>query len=779
MSFGTTKSMSPEEPKLFGVQREKVATNEAARVLPWFAGTRWLGLTWVGDAFAVRTEAIRKKVGKKKTTVGHNYYASFAGLMAVARADKVWKIKFNEELVWTGPVTRADEDFVSITVETRGVLHIHWGTETQTLHSVLGASGLNHYAYRGQHYLVGEGIFFGADTETAPNIQLQVSRWPRPSWITEEDSVIGGTDANPVAVLWDWWTDKRAGLGRPESRLDVARLTTVAQTLADEGIGVSPLLTSDDDFKTVLLKLFEHVDAFPTSYNGLLGVELVRPVTVAVPSLDDAALMDDAKVTGQTWDDTHDTVRVKFVDDALDGADNAAMHPEPANYAITGRHRALNVERPWFVRQAVAAKVAGALGRVAGVPQMSGSLSARASQVSAILVGSVFELTTRDGQTLRCRCRDRSEPQPGKDDVVIGFEEDRGWSNDPDFYAATADALAEQQVFDPDAAYAARVLDAPYALAQSDISALMFMVARGNSYDTAFDVWKGAAEAGPYESATGHRGGGLFEKWSSAAVLTADYSESTLPVDQVVGIAFDLLSPDATPLAGEWDIGDALNHQLLAFVGPDASEILSLFDVVQVSASGYTAKAVRALYDTRRQTHSAGQELWLQFRSDVESDQWPPAVELARWFRFQPYFSAAPVDFDTLASYPHTESGRNLLPLAPLNLAVDGDMHAAVWNTGSDVVVTWSNTSRARTVFGLDFAAAPATDLTAVSIELRSYDGATLHATVSASPTGESSSAFTNAYLVANVNDHFRLRAYGERNGRRSLFYTDVLVTKV
>jgi hypothetical protein len=174
----------------------------------------------------------------------------------------------------------------------------------------------------------------------------------------------------------------------------------------------------------------------------------------------------------------------------------------------------------------------------------------------------------------------------------------------------------------------------------------------------------------------------------------------------------------------------------------------------------------------------AGTELWLQLRTRVDTDAWAPFSEDQRYYKVQPHFLAAEVDLADLDAISHTENGRTLLPIAPANVLVNGDASSPFWETGSDITLTWWNTSRARTVFGLPFEEAPATDLTHMLFEFRTYGGGDLLATVTEDAADESATV-TNAFLAANVNDHFRLRAYGVRNGRRSLDYTDVLVRKV
>lgn len=774
--FGSSKALPANEPKLFGAQKERVDSNESGRVLPWFAGTRWMGVTWVGDVFGVKTTPITEKVGKKRQTVGYNYYASFAGLVSAGPVDRITKIRFDDEVVWSGIIDRDDTDFVTITIENRGNVHFHWGTETQTYHALLSGSGQNHSSYRGQCYLIGEQILLGPDRTTVPNIQVEVGRVGRPSWFPVGFWI--NHDVNPIIPLWEWWTDHRYGLGRSEDELDLDSLSDAASQLASEDLGVSPMLTTEDDMKNLLVRLFEYFDGYPTSTDGKLGVELARPTTGTVSTIGDTSLINDPEIETQQWTETFDEVRVKFPDYEKEGGENLAKIHERANFLITGRHKALNVDRQWATRHAVAWTIAGALARVSGSPQSRGRLQLRESSAASVTLGSVFDLQTRDGQLMRMRCTERTEPSPDRRFVDIGFVSDAGWAN-LDVTMPTADTIPATPVYAPDAPYEATIQDAPYAVAYSQtLASLLWLVARGDDYSTGYDVWKASAQGGPYSAASDRRGAEIFSNFAVRAKLSADYSDDTFPIDDTTGISFEILSPDDDLLDDEWDQAAGLNHELLAFVGDEATEIMALYDVTPTSATTYTAKTVRGLYDTERKSHASGAKVWIQLRSKLDKDAWPPFSESERYYKFQTHFGVAELSLADVDPVAHTENARSLLPLPPKNLRANGDGEHPTWTSGNDVVVAWSNSSRARSVFGLPLNESPATDLSGISLELRSYDGATLYDTTEVSPTGEQTT-LTSAYLVTNVNADFMVRSYGLRNGLKSLNYDQIQVRKV
>jgi hypothetical protein len=145
-------------------------------------------------------------MGKKKETVGYNYYASFGALICHGPLDRLDAIWMDDELVWQGPLSRSG-DYTDITIENRGTVRLYWGTETQTADPTLATSGVAHPTYRGQAYLVFSQLFFGLNRTNAPSIEVKVRRWPAPSWLTAPVSI--QDDASPVAVLWDLFTNPR------------------------------------------------------------------------------------------------------------------------------------------------------------------------------------------------------------------------------------------------------------------------------------------------------------------------------------------------------------------------------------------------------------------------------------------------------------------------------------------------------------------------------------------------------------------------------------------
>jgi len=264
MSFlgGSTNRIPQPAQKPLGQNVALASTNEAARQLPYMAGKTRVGVTWLCDAFNVKTRPVNQQAGKGQTIrTGYNYFADIAGLVCHGLVDGIHKIYLNGDEAWSGTVTRTPgDDFADITVDKYGVIRIYWGTDTQNADTVLLSSGFDHPPYRNQCYIRWQQLFFGFNQTNAQNVELVISRYPTPGWMTAAVNV--QDDCNPIAIVAEWLTNPIFGLGWDVSRIDTAGLDAVAEQLEDEGVGLSPWLTRQDTIPSLITQLCQHFDGF-------------------------------------------------------------------------------------------------------------------------------------------------------------------------------------------------------------------------------------------------------------------------------------------------------------------------------------------------------------------------------------------------------------------------------------------------------------------------------------------------------------------------------------
>ena len=309
--------LPPPPPKALGKDPSTLATDEHGRPVPYLAGRARLGLTWISEPWGVRSVPVRKKVGKKRQTVGYNYFASFAGMLCVGPAQTLHAIIVDDETAWEGPLNAGSNDSAEITVEGRGSLTLYWGTTTQGVDAELAGSGAEHPAYRGQCYVVFNDWLLGENRSQVPGIQFELTRLPVVSWLAVSAGLNG--EVNPIAALGELMTDPRFGAGLPSSALDTVGWNAVATQLFNDGFSLSVFLDQVTRLDGLLNDFLEYLDAalYHTPAGKLAADGGVGVVAQAV----DIADGDQEQIQGP---------RARFGAAQVMVADQAVVHPTEA-----------------------------------------------------------------------------------------------------------------------------------------------------------------------------------------------------------------------------------------------------------------------------------------------------------------------------------------------------------------------------------------------------------------------------------------------------------------
>jgi hypothetical protein len=249
----------------------------------------------------------------------------------------------------------------------------------------------------------------------------------------------------------------------------------------------------------------------------------------------------------------------------------------------------------------------------------------------------------------------------------------------------------------------------------------------------------------------------------------ADYPADTLLTDDQLEVQFD--SPDND--LDEITFLEAQENRLLLFVG---NEILSGWDPQLTGPGRYRLRVIRARYDTRRQTHPVGAEIWVALREDLpmQPEEMSPPDKA---FKLQPFLQQSEYDIALVDPLTITLQGRAFRPLAPLNLRVFGDSYNPTYATGADIVVDWDQAASRSSADPVTRELNPEIDQTVLEV-LTTDD--VLKGTFEFSG-GNGPQTITNAQLIAALGSEtdFKLRAWFVRSGYRSLNYDEVSVRKV
>jgi len=768
MSFGASADNLPaEKPKPLGVDATRLDTHEQGRVLPYVAGMFRIGGTFLGEPWNVRSEEIRQKVGKKKQTVGYNYYCSFAVAFCLGPIDRLDAIYLDDDEIWSGGVVRGVEDYLDITISSRGTLRLYWGTDTQVQDSDLAASGTTHPAYRGQCYAVFLDWSIGSRTNI-PNIEIQGKRIPTFPWIVVDEAI--GDDVNPVAVLADLWQSPFFGLGLSADRLNQPLLNATAATLEVEGLGLSPIINSSGSFRQALAVLLDHIDGY-VSYDsqGRFGIGLVRGPAGGEPTLNEADLTDLPDIESVSWWETYNEVFVRFRNRDRKFADESVSWRDRGNFAVVGSTRSLSVSRPWVTKQKVAWLIAASLCRQKALPFLRGTIRVKRISSDSLDAGSLFYLSYANSNVVAVLCRvlQKTQAAPESADVLIGWQEDRGYLN-ANWADVAEDVVPGETSYETSPPHDQRVIELPYAYKQSVDPWMLFLVARGDSLSNGFNAYR---ETSPSS----------FEQIGSSGVfalrgtLQAEFDESVLREDDnaELDVLFD--SPDKTLESVAYETA-LTSAPLRLFVG---DEIMVGYTVILVAAGRYRIKVLRASYGTRRRSHVDGAEVFalvIGQNAPLEYQlPWNPGMTSAT-FKVQPYLMHNELDLGSCPEVTESIQRRAYCPLPPLNLRVNGDGYAPTYAAGEDITVDWDAVSGLRAITPASQDLLPDPDRTVIAV----HDASVVYKGEVSEASSTGPLTISNADLVAilGAETDFILRGYSERGGFRSLDYDQISVKK-
>ena len=508
--FGGSGKIPQQKQKPLGMDELHASTSEEARPVPWLCGKQRIGLTFISDVFNQKAVSVTQSVGKQKSKVGYNYYASFAALACHGAVDALHDVFLNGESVYasniklqalsltciadvatfttknahgrtTGeeviieganqgdyngsaiitvisptaftypvlgsPVTPAtgtitarvkldpvfrdaeNADFLDVLIPDYGTMRLYWGTETQEADDTLNASGIEHPPYRGICYGVFDQLFLGFNQTNVPNVELVLSRKPAGDWHALADIT---EDANPVAALCELLQHPRAGTGIATAKLNTVALLETAAAIALEGVGLSPVLTRQQEARQFTLQLLEYIDGYPTTDgDGKLGFSLARHADGVLPEIGDGDLVEQVNFNPEDWSLAFNETDLKYVNRDRAFKEDMVPHREPFLFTITGEPNKATLERPWITQRSIARSLVKSAGRANALPGLTGQARIRISGTlfSDLAPGALFKfnLSTRSMTNYAFRVIDRNLADSTKPEFTISFRVDRSY----------------------------------------------------------------------------------------------------------------------------------------------------------------------------------------------------------------------------------------------------------------------------------------------------------------------------------------------------------------
>lgn len=785
MSFlsGSTREIRPPEQRQFGLEEQRLPTNEQARPVPWLVGKRRIGVTWISNLFNALAEPVRQEVGKKSDpiTTGYNYFADVACLICHGPVDSVHAVYMDDELVWSGTLSRPADgtNSTTITITGRGTCTLYWGTETQSIDPLLATltaasvvapnEAEEHPAYRGQCYAVFEQLFFGYQKTQPPTIEFVLARYPSVSWMTDDSAV--DEDANLVAAVADALQNHRAGLGLPDSRIDTSTLDAVADLLRSEGLGLSPLVNNAGKFRQALIELLEYFDVYHyTDTQGRLVLGLVREPTGicgdTAYDLDESDLVDVPVLNPDSWGETKDKVYVRWTNRDNGFKEDAVKGDDRGNFAITAEPASETLQRPAITKFETAVALADVAAKTFGLPDVSGELRIKKSSLGDLVPGSAVKLLYGHWSIcyLYLRIEDIIIESPVQPQVTLQVRRDRAYlaaaTVTPDAYTPPTPPTYAPVAFSNEV-----IKELPYGIFELRDPLLAAIVDRPTTMTTRAVVHAKRADASFVQVRD------IFN-FAVRGHLLAGYSADTNVIDRDTGMLIEIDSEDSTMPDIDWQ--SALTNEYLLWVN---DEIMSVFGATLVAAGQYRLYGIRGRFDTRRAAHSTSDVVRILRRSAHEP--WRrTGSEGDEVYKLQPSVLGQTLSLASASEVTASLDQRALRPLAPLNL-MSGGRRDPVYRTGEDVTLGWDTTSEQLPGFWSIWDGGWSTDLPSTVIRILTT-GDVLKQEIEVVAGTETYTA-TNANLTSWLGSEvsFKARAYHKRNGLLSTIYEQITVTKV
>ncbi len=653
-----------------------------------------------------------------------------------------------------------------------GILLADWDRVNQTHPLFSGSSEKGFYWQANNPYLKNLVVIA---SRTAKGLDRRYARVPRltapPSGLVE--SVLASFqnlfaepsaepyDTNPAHIIYELLTSEDFGSGIPITRTDVESFELAAQTLFEEGFGLSMKWIRQSKVKDLILEVLDHIQAvcFEDPETGLIRLKLLRG-DYNVNDLPVANRRNSSVLNFQRkHDELINEVVVTYTDP--DSFEEASITVQDlANAAVQGA--TVSTGRNYYgVRSRVLAQILGERDlRAESYPLASCEIELDRSFWKT-RPGDVILLDSPEDSDdlLVMRVLKAEEDSGGRSSIRASLIEDV-FSLEFGVAPTIPETLFVDPDGDPEPASHVEIITLPYTLS----ARLSFGQYPEEDYPEVRTVilassdQSGATEYDLVSQVTGPLGGITEE-----VITTNSIVSRAVLIDPLVAEATSNITSFADSSPGPVPVVDSI--LLIGAGGEDEQELAGITS----TTNGFDIQ--RGILDTTPKDWPAGTPIWVITPSATYWDATPRAAFEQPQYRVLPRtpkgtlaLADAPIVTDTLGERPY-------LPFRPANVTVGGIAFGALDLTGgstSDLSVTWETRNRRSedSVFLAwdDASTAPESgQTTKVSVLSAAGD-------VVAEHTGLTGTSFTLPYasLVGGGGEVF-VEVRSERDGRESL----------
>ncbi|QBZ71733.1 hypothetical protein [Pseudomonas phage KP1] len=667
-------------------------------------------IAWFGD---FRPVPIKKKMssglfGSKSVIVGYKNYVGIDCVLALGPGVVLKRFWAGTYLVWTGNATGVTDILIDKPdlfggEEERGGLK---GTITfydgrfnpprdSYLASVLDP---NVPAYNGLARALFKSFYIGTTTNLEM-FSFEVSRLT--SGLHPTYSIMpNGLDVNPMEICFDMMTQKWGRFGNLQATLDLPSFIAAAQTLYNEGLGMSIAAQTAITGKDMLEEIMRLCDGllYQDPATSKIVAKLIRNdyVFADLPVLDESIIKELKGFSKTTWESTLNQCRVTFKDRAGDYDDSVAIAQDFANINYQNRVKSTEIASPGCTTATVANKLANRQLSLLSVPLYKCNIVCSRKVAQKLRPGSVFRLNWKPfnlvNMVMRISKIDFGELTSGQ--IKITCIQDRFATATPTFAPpdvtewlptnTNASVVSLNRIFTPPY-FLSRISDAE-GLNSFDTQGRLYVLAvppsnASISFDSMFGLTNfpsnpvASIEAAPYG------GGGTLSAAYSDTVADASRNDtsSLFKVQGVSASTIAQLSQYST-LTQARD-GSALilvNNELFVYVG-----------FVDNGDNSVTFPNIyRSVLDTEPASHAAGDRVWFINSNDGLLSQLITNGSTA-FNKLLDTTTSAKLSISLAPTVSAVQDGRARLPLPPQYLTLQGSRTPAPGVALTSVTATW------------------------------------------------------------------------------------------
>jgi hypothetical protein len=662
-------------------------TADPSRVIPVFWGTCKLqgpNTAWFGDLDVV---PINKKVktgwfSSDVITQGHKYYLGVQLIWCWGQIDEFIDLLADDLPIDTTAVV--DEgDYYSFSLNApmhmgadeptnglTGSVKLYKGTTTQPVNAYLeGVWNEDETTpFPRLCYAALEHCYLG-NSNTPPPIGMIARRTPNQLGVAGGKENVNG-DANVPCACYEIMTDRIWGLKMDPNKIDKPSFIECANTLFDEGIGISMLVDNPMVARDLMADMLRHVDGviYPDPVTGLYTMKLARKdydVETLVEFNDSNIEAEGFEFSRMSWEETKNTIIVNYVDREQNFQVRPATYQDPANIDV--RRGVIDSETIDFLGYS---NPAAALAAAARASKTRSSPLVRAEFLTSragfdLRPGSVFKLTktnynisglvmrainvrygTLDDPRIRVTCTEDIFAVNG---LAFSPPQDSGWT---------------PPIGDPDVLDNQALFEMPYHILGAEQRFIGTLASPASGVYLGYQTWQDPAGGSSYVQT-----GSVLAFTPTGEILT-EYPDSTDAIDLTGflvenGRFFDLL---ASVDNNGFNAGD--NVALIRSSAGD--EFVAWKTVAAESGGRRISNVMRGVYDTIPLTHPAPARVWFFTEGMGALSDTPYQTNTAVTAKLLPYNSRGALPLASASPMSLTPAQRAWKPYPPAGLAVDG-----------------------------------------------------------------------------------------------------------